>query len=462
MPGHPGIRRPTGSPHGLPQSRALRSWVAVTSISGCTAFGLLVARGLTAVAVTLIAGVLLLGLMVFGRRRIAPVLWSGVAFTAPLQGVRVGSALALSDLLIVVALLAILPEVTRGWRQVVPGGVAMAFGVLVTAGLVGTFFAPSTVESISVLFKIVLAAAGSIVAMVLWRPNREELRRFAWLWLAGATASAVWGLISPRGLYAGRTAGLTTHPNHFGLVCALGVSLGLGLALSSAGRARLAALACTVVLTGGVGVSGSRAALLALVVAVGATAILTRRLRLLVAAASIAILASTGVVIGIVKIPDSHALSRLVGGGAAAASDVEREQAREAALATIGRHPLTGEGFGLALAAHSIYLQALVVGGPLALLGFLGVSGLIVRTGLGVSRRARGGRDGPLLAGLTAGYIAYLSSGIFDNILWDRYLWTYIGLLLTFAAASRRSSQQPASISRRAAIGSPAPVPASL
>ena len=435
----------------------------IMSFSGCAVAGVLVACGWAAIGATLGAGALLLGLIVFSRRRLAAVLWAGVAFTAPLQGVRVGSALALSDLVIILAVLAILPDVTRGWRQVVPDGLVTAFGVLVLAGLVGTFFAPSTAESIAVLFKIVLAAAGSIVAMALWRPSREELRRFAWLWMAGATASAVWGAIAPRELYAGRTAGLTTHPNHFGLVCALGVGLGLGLALSSAGRARLAALACVIVLIGGVGISGSRTALFALVVAVGVTAILTRRFRLLVTVAVVAVLASISVIIGIVKIPDSHALSRLVGGGASAVSDVERQQTLEAALASIERHPVTGEGFGLALAAHNIYVQALVVGGPLALLGFLGVSGLIVRRGLGAPRQARGGRDGPLLAGLTAGYIAYLCSGIFDNILWDRYLWTYIGLLLTLAAASRRPTQRPTSIPSRAAeAGTPALVPASL
>lgn len=111
-------------------------------------------------------------------------------------------------------------------------------------------------------------------------------------------------------------------------------------------------------------------------------------------------------------------------------SDLGRRQVAAEALEKIDKRPLTGEGFEFAQAAHNIYLQVLVVGGPLALLSFLAVSGLILRSGLRALQTARGTRNGPLLAGLAGGYAGYLASGAFDNILWDRYLWAYDGLLI--------------------------------
>jgi len=41
------------------------------------------------------------------------------------------------------------------------------------------------------------------------------------------------------------------------------------------------------------------------------------------------------------------------------------------------------------------------------------------------------------VGGLTGGFAGYLASGAFDNILWDRYLWTYLGLLIVLAGTMR-------------------------
>lgn len=403
----------------------------------CAAAGLVAATGRATVALTLVGVAILAGATILERSRVAPLLWAGAAFTAPLQGVRVSTVLALSDVLLVAAFVTILPDAFRGWRRVVPPGVVIAFGLLLTAGLVGTFFAPSASASLVNLVKIVLAAAGSVVFMALWDPGADSLRRFAWLWFAGATSSATLAAIRPRE-FVGRALGLTTHPNHFGLVCLLAVGLGLGLVLSSTGRVRMATCACVLILIAGAGLSGSRAAILGLAVTIGTTALLTRKFRVLAATGVGVIVAAMAVVAGIVHVPASHALSRLGGGGGSAASDAERNALLSEAFASIARHPFTGEGFEFAQVAHSIYVQALVVGGPLALIGFLCVCGLILRTGARAATAQRGRRDGPVLAGLTAGYAGYLVSGAFDNILWDRYLWVYIGLLLALAASASR------------------------
>lgn len=431
----------------------------------CAAAGLVAATGRASVALALVALAILGGLAVLERRRLAPLLWAGVAFTAPLQGVRVVGGLALSDILILGALVTILPDSLPGWRRVVPAGVLPAFCVLVFAGLIGTFFAPDAGASLANLVRLVPAAAGSVAAMALWDPGRERLRRFAWLWLAGATTSGMWAMARPR-VFGQRAIGLANHPNHFGLICLLGIGLGLGLALSSTGRARVAGFASVGVLAVGIGLSGSRSAILGGIVTIGLTALLSRRFRLLAASVALTLLGGTAFIVGLLRLPESSAISRLVGGGGSAVSDIERKRRLAEAVASINRHPFTGEGFEFAQAAHNIYLQALVVGGPLALASFLCISGLILRAGMRATRAERSHREGPLLAGLTAGYAGYLFSGLIAPILWDRYLWTYVGLLLLLAATrptgSATTGRYPprAGCSGAGAAPPPAPCPA--
>jgi O-antigen ligase len=241
------------------------------------------------------------------------------------------------------------------------------------------------------LLALVLVAVTSVTTLIIL-----EHRRIAPLLWVGAAASAAWAAITPRS-FVSRALGLTTHPNHFGLACVLAVGLGLGLAMSSTGWHRASAVAGVVLLIAGVALSGSRAAVLGLVVVIRLTAVLARSLRILVVSGVTALLAAMAVIAGLVHIPESNALSRLAGGGGSAASDLGRELATAEAFASINRHPFTGEGFEFAQAAHNIYLQVLVVGGPLALVSFLCVSGLIARAGQRAIKADRSGRDGPLL-----------------------------------------------------------------
>lgn len=409
------------------------------SLLACLLAGVVAAAGQAPLALA-VAGLPVAGLVLVGeRRRVVPLLWGAVAFSAPLNGVRVSPLVAVSDVLLVAALGASLPDILRApRRRIVPPALVIAGGVVIGAGLVGTFFAQDVAASLSNMAKVVLAAAGSVAVLALWDPGPRRLRQFAWLWFAGASVSALVAVVTPRPV-VGRALGFTTHPNHFGLVCVLAVGLGIGLALSSTGWPRLVTVGAVGLLLAGVGVSGSRSALLGLTVAITVAAVLTRRIRLLVAAGVSLLLVGMAVVAGVVHIPDSHALSRLGGGGGTAASDAERQQTLSVALGTIDRHPFTGEGFQFAQAAHSIYLQALVVGGPAALAGFLWVCWTIGRLGMRAARRDQS----QVAAGLTAGFAGYLASGAFDNILWDRYLWTYLGLLIVLAGTLRLEAGPP-------------------
>lgn len=415
----------------------------VASLTGSLLAGVAAAAEQAPLALAFV--VLLVGsLVVLGeRRRMVVLLWGAVALTAPFNGVRLSLLVALSDAFLLAALVASVPDMRRAsQRPIVSPMLPLAFGLLIVAGLAGTFNAADAGASLVNMAKIVLAAGGSVAAIALWDPGAHRLRQFAWLWFTGAAVSATIGLVTPRPV-VGRALGLTTHPNHFGLVCLLAVGLGIGLAFSSKGWARLLAMAGTGLLIIGVGVSGSRSALLGLAVTIGVAALLTRRFRLLVAAGVTGLLAGMALVAGLVHVPDAHALSRLGGGGGSGESDLARQQTLAIALDTIDRHPFTGEGFQFAQAAHSIYVQALVVGGPVALAAFLWVCWTIGRAGVRGSRAGDGRGNSLVAAGLTAGFAGYLAAGAFDNILWDRYLWTYLGLLVVLSGTLRLEARSP-------------------
>lgn len=407
-------------------------------ILACLGAGVMAAVGQATAAFVLLGAVIVGAATVLERRRLAPVLWAGVAFTAPLQGVRVAPSIAVSDVLMVAASLSILPDVLHHRRRMLPSGTVTVLALLIISGLMGSFFATELASSLANLVKFVFAAAGTVAAMALWDPGGARLRGFAWLWFAGATASAAWAAATPRA-YLGRALGLANHPNHFGLICVLALGLGLGLGLSSAGRARLAAFGGVGLVSVGIGLSGSRAAIISAAVTIAMTAVLARRTRLLVATGLVVILGSMAAVVGVVHVPDGNALSRFTGGGGSAASDLERKQTLSRALDSIAHHPFTGVGFD-ADPAHNIYLQALVVGGPIALLSFLCMAWLILHAGLRGVRAERSRSNGPLHAGLTAGFIGFLVSGAFNPMLWDRYLWTYFALVLVLAVSTGRSA----------------------
>ncbi len=117
--------------------------------SACLVVGGLVSTGQAPVAMALVCLLILLTLMLLERRRMALLLWASVAFTAPFEGVRLAPVLALSDVLLIAAFIATLPDVLQGWRRVVPSGVLIAFSLLTAAGLFGTFFAPDVGASLS-------------------------------------------------------------------------------------------------------------------------------------------------------------------------------------------------------------------------------------------------------------------------------------------------------------------------
>jgi hypothetical protein len=396
----------------------------------------------------------------FGAEKMSDIAWYVAAALAPMNGLRVTSFAALTDVALVVAVSATIVNAIAARRPVslrpADNGVLGGLMLIVIAGMVGTIFAGNPLQSLVVMSKFLVAAVGSLVAISLWEVTATKLRRFCWAWLAGAVANVLWAASGHGAKNAGRPLGLTTHPNHFGLVCVLGFGMALGLAASATGRERVVAHAAVATLLGGVLLSGSRAAVLGALVVIPAWSILASRwtlaLRCIAGGALLAILIGAGAI----HLPANSGAQRLLGGASSSASDAERVQAFEAALHRFERHPLTGEGFEFAQEAHNIYLQALVIGGPLALLG-LGIAATsIARPGLRVAAALRRGSvDRRLLLplGMLAGYAGYLVGGLFQNILWDRYLWLYIAAALGLFSIVAEHDDSSTSLQRLRLLG---------
>jgi len=415
---------------------ALARRLAPAAVIGAGAGGLGAVEG-RAPVLAVLAAQAAASFVLAGVRRLSVAAWGTAAFTAPLSGVRV-SALALGDVALIAAVaLSALSSVTGrrpGGPPVQPGVVA-GLAAIAAGGVVGTFFAARPATSLGGVATFVLGSAGPVAALALWAPSRRQLRCFAWLWLAGAVASALWAILLGPAAF-GRRAGLATHPNHLGIICMLGTGLALGLVVSGARPARRLAVAALPVLLLALALSGSRAAVVGCASAVLAMTWLCRRLHLALRALVVACAFGATVLAGVVDVPEQSGLGRLAGGRSAAESDTARAEHLARSLERFRQHPLTGEGFEFAEEAHNIYLQVAVAAGPMGVLGLL----LVARGVLGATRRGASagpwpiGGDRALVAGLGAGYAGYLVVGAFQNLLWDRYLWLYVACALALAA----------------------------
>lgn len=414
--------------------------LAAAAVAGAFMATALAFRPVVVVGIAAVVAVVLLLYRVLDISgwRIAGAAWTGAAFTAPMNAVRLSSSVALCDVFLVIAVVAMIPSIALSHRASLRGPdvqVIVGLALITLGGLLGAIFSARPDVSLIDTAKFVLAAGGSVVAVRLSNPDRRAVHWFCACWLAGAVVSALWALtFSARIL--GRPVGLATHPNHLAIVCLLAIAMCLGFALGERPLARWLCIAAAVPLTVALIESGSRAALVGFLVMVPVVAGLSRRVQLAVRAAAIAAVMGVAVLAGVVHFSADTGVGRLLGGASTPGSNASRIEHLQASLARFERHPLTGEGFEFAQEAHNVYLQTLVAAGPLGLIGFALAARSVLKVGSrrGLAVRGRATGDRALLAGLTGGYVGYLVAGLFQNILWDRYLWLYVGAILSVAA----------------------------
>lgn len=381
----------------------------------------------------------------FGVRSLALACLALTGLLVPMNALRLGANVTIADVFLVPSgILAVLarmsstkpltPKVEK--KHVIRDDI-LAASMLIAGGIFGSQFATSLGSSLSAILRFGLAAVGVPLVFLALALDRREVRLLSWAYLIGASINAVVGIATYNPLYRG--IGLSTHSNHLGAGCLLASGFAAGFLLTGTRRSSWIAGLAWAILILGILKSGSRAAvvgeallILGLLAATGSTRILKYCLVL-----------SFGVFLlihfRVVSYDAQDAIARLFGSNVSQ-SDAARADYRVTALEGIKRHPLTGAGFEDARAAHNVYLQ---VWGAAGVAGLAGVA-ILWRAGI------RGVLDGLaddrwLLATATT-ILSFLVIAAVSNILWDRYLWYAIAILVTSRATHGGKERKPTSL----------------
>lgn len=394
------------------------------------------------------------------------------------NGVRVGAYMTVADVFFVGAATAMaLALVLEGAPRTLPGWLPAAAAILALSALLSTMFsaAPAANVAPALRFIVSLVFVPAIISWASTSPTRVVAAATAWIVSAAlnsvVAASDFFGFTDVGAgvtgeRFLGRAAGLATHPNHLAFAAAMALPVALALATTTRNVAKKAAsLAIAGTLVMGILVSGSRAGILSGVAGVLLLPLFHRRARrsivavvVLGAAFAFALAAyvpaETGVFVGV---------QRLVAAESVDVSDVAvSNQTRlglyEEASADFAERPLTGHGFGLVRVAHNIYLQLLQAGGLPALLGFLVFAAGVLHTGW---RRARDdalpARVQMVAAAASASMGVWITAGLVQNQIYDRYLYVPAGVILgvNALARARRPAAAGATHTLRAVGGAP-------
>ena len=271
------------------------------------------------------------------------------------------------------------------------------------------------------------------------------------------------------GLEPARYVGLSVHPTSFSVSVAMASPLVLGKMTDSGRVLRFSPL--FLLFAFGVILSGSRGGLVGMALAIVLTIALNSDVRhaifskrptvLLIIVAELA--ACTALLLLGTPRPDpviqptpgtSKARAGADGNGnvsridpfgdSAQVSNAEREKLVEESLDYVAERPVPGYGFQWIEASHSIYLQLLLSGGLIALLGYVLVIGGYFREGIRLRSRVPGylrGVDVSLMISMAV----FLVMGLFQTDLLDRYLYLPVALILSMSALLRRSESEASS-----------------
>lgn len=236
---------------------------------------------------------------------------------------------------------------------------------------------------------------------------------------------------------ADRLVGLTVHPTHLGTIAALALPV---VFVRLAGRVRPGDVLLALLFILGIMVSGTRAAVIGAFAGLGAMLMFQRGLRIRgVTIAGVAALAAF--VAGITNRALFSIVDRLASGSTSATtSDVSRSQAFADTFHDIIERPVVGYGFEVVRGGHNLYLELAHAGGIVALAAFLYFA-------VGLLRSAQSlGKDTTLpdasrttAIGLTGAVVTWLTLSLFQNSVFDRFLYIPVGLLVALVINARSS-----------------------
>lgn len=240
-----------------------------------------------------------------------------------------------------------------------------------------------------------------------------------------------------------RQFGLTNHPNTLGLTCVLAMPMAMYF-LNTTRRRWIPGIAVVVLLAGTVA-SGSRGAQAAVpLAALAALLLLPNRRRLIrqltfVAGITLAAGAAVGIMVASAGLPERLWEIVRFGAGASATtseSDAGRDLAMSQAIDDFRSCPVFGLGLRHIIEAHNIYIQLLAGGGLVLLIAMLFYWSSAM---IDAWRLHRWGESlgVPLLVSISG----WLTLGVIENQITDRYLYYTIGCVAALMAARQHPAQ---------------------
>jgi O-antigen ligase len=246
-----------------------------------------------------------------------------------------------------------------------------------------------------------------------WRPSMRIVEMLLWGYLAGHVISTAGGAAEGP-VYGGRYDGLTHHVNAFGLAGVVSIAIVFFLLHRHKDFfTRLVLLGVVAVSIGSIVASGSRAAIVVLVVLALLVPVVERSALVGVGLAGAIALVVLSLPLIVAISGEGSAIGRLVGEGTAAASDGARVESLDLGIDRFWQSPIVGSGFTEIELIHNVYLEVAVAIGVLGL-----VSYLIVMFAMAVPVISR-----HPLRRLTFILFAFLGVAPTFPGLWDRTVW---------------------------------------
>lgn len=337
-----------------------------------------------------------------------------------------------SDLLFTVGFVLLIPHFAGKRLQLPTLFMLGALGIIVV-GSVTSIGAVNVALSFNHLLRFGVGALGLALMLAWWNSDKRTTIAAMSAYVAGngvnVLAAYHYGSVA-----GGRYAGFTTHPNVMGMCGAIAFAMTPFLLGVASRRVRWLVLVGAGISFWTIWISGSRAAMAAVLVIVALYPLLSKSVYWALIVAALGVV-STYVVDFVARKSDgSNALERLLGGGSTAGSNEAREKLANEAVAQFREHPILGGGLAQVMEAHSIYLQILAALGIVGLAFFVLILFSVVRPLLVV----------PAPYGLLAApAVTYVMAGAVSPLLWDRYIWCGLAVALMAARLADEDADGP-------------------
>jgi len=470
-----GQNRAAHPPPMTPTAIAIAGLLISFAVGAMVGLGQLRPLAIGAAVMALIVVVALLGSkLLVAPEKLGYWLLAAAFFTMPLNAFRVAGSVTLGDLLLLAAIpFALYAVISKNSFPRLPAWIYIGGGLLLASVLVVELFPPQGLQQVVLTPTTVLQQQSDLeessnlmsgirllVALVflpvvtcLLADGWARIRMLTNAWVGGVSLSclvAVFGAVvglDPLhqiagfpllggGLYEGtRAVGFSVHPFTLSLTAVMAAPVVLTRITDRRSALRYGPLFAVIVAA--ILLSGTRTGLIVLVLVCAAVLMADKRTRKALGVVMLGGAAILCVLLLFASIPGTERFQS--SDLSAGESNRSRVTLYEESIRYIADRPIVGHGFELVRDSHNLFLQLLLAGGLIALIGFftifVGYLTLGWRSRLNVPDSFYGDS-----VGLTLALVAFLLSGFLGNDIYARYLYIPAGLLLAMSLASDRVS----------------------